>query len=89
MWKKIELTGGASTAELWKSIQDGFEAVFIAAGAPADAAMYFHSPSPGLAVTLYLSPGAVRIFNGEQWGAQACDKPEAAGLLVGHDSARI
>lgn len=89
MWKKIELAGIERTAELWKSIQDGFEAVFIASGAPEDAAMYFHSPSPGLSVTLYLSPGAVRIFSGEQWGAQTCAKPEVAGLLVGHDSARL
>lgn len=89
MWKKIELVAGARTAELWKTVQDSFEEVFIAAGAPEDAAMYFHSPSPGLAVTLYLSPGAVRIFDGKKWGAQPCAKPTSAGLLVGHDSARI
>ncbi|GLS39548.1 hypothetical protein GCM10010869_51450 [Mesorhizobium tianshanense] len=61
MWKKIEIRNGAKTAEIWKTIQDSFETIFIAAGGPEDAAMYFSSESPGRDVTLYLSPGATRI----------------------------
>lgn len=87
-WRKIRITG-SRTAEIWKEVQDGFEAIFIASGAPEDAAMYFSSETPGRDVTLYLSPGAVRIFPADGWGATSCDKPSAAGLLVGHDSARL
>lgn len=72
-----------------ETIQDSFELVFIATGAPEDAALYFSSEVPGKDVTLYLSPGAARIFNGEQWNAQPCDKPSSAGLLIGHASAAL
>lgn len=88
MWKSIELRG-SKISEIWEAIQDSFEAVFVAHGAPEDAAMYFNSKKPGDDVTLYLSPGAVRIFDGEKWGAQVCAKPSFAGLLVGHDSAKL
>ncbi|WP_165848440.1 hypothetical protein [Mesorhizobium delmotii] len=47
MWKEIEIKTGAKTAEIWKTIQDGFETIFIAAGGPEDAAMYFNSRIPG------------------------------------------
>lgn len=43
MWNKIEIKTGAKTAEIWKTIQDSFETIFIAAGGPEDAAMYFNS----------------------------------------------
>jgi hypothetical protein len=89
MWKKIEIKACARTAELWKTIRDSFEAIFVANGAPEDAAMYFRSQIPGDDVTLYLSPGTVRIFDGAKRGAQPCAKPSTGGLLVRHASATL
>lgn len=89
MWKKIVIKADAKTAEIWKTIQDSFETIFIASGAPEDAALYFSSQTPGRDVSLYLSPRAVRIFDGGQWNAQSCNKPSSAGLLVGHASAAL
>lgn len=87
MWQKIEIKAGSKTAEVWKTIQDSFEANFIARGGPKDAALYFSSDVPGSDVTLYVSLGAASIFAASDWGGQPCDKPVAAGLLVGHASA--
>ena len=87
MWMKIELAANSRTAEVWQTIQNSFENLFVANGAPEDASMHF--ASSGRDVTLYLSPGAVAIFDGKAWGAQRCAKPASAILLVGHDSARI
>lgn len=87
MWMKIDLEANSRTAEVWQTIQGSFENLFIAHGAPEDASMHF--ASSGNNVTLYLSPGAVRIFDAKAWNAQRCAKPVSATLLVGHDSARF
>jgi hypothetical protein len=43
MWKKIEIKACARTAEQWKTIRDSFEAIFVANGAPEDAAQIAYS----------------------------------------------
>lgn len=87
-WSKYEITG-TKTAEIWNAIQNSFEAVFIAAGAPDGAAMYYSSETPGKDITLYLSPAATVLFSPSAWKFHPCSKPPFAGLLVGDDRDRF
>lgn len=71
-------------------VQDAFEAAFMAAGAPKDAALFLRLQPEG--ADYYVSPGAMSFFQSTVTvlGGQPCPPPTTEGttFLVGHDEAR-
>lgn len=90
-WYKVTMTDADITAHRYTKLQRDFEALFMAALGPRDAAMFSNS-DPVLDHQFYFSPGAVRIAKTliEINGGVPCQSPSASevDLLVGEADAR-
>ena len=85
-WRKV--TFRAERVMDGFQLQQDFTAVFMANGAPADAALFTdHNVHPEY--VLYFNPGASRIAAAllDQRGAIECEDPGPVALLVGHQAA--
>jgi len=87
-WKMV--TVGAGEHRRGAELQSLFEAAFMAAKAPKDAAMFTNHDETH-AYRFYFSPGAVRIFGSTlaKWGVVNCRPPASTAVtfLVGHADA--
>jgi hypothetical protein len=90
-WYKVSLTAEQIANGDEMRIQDQFDALFLAAGGPKDAALFSSKLDRSDIAHLFFSPGSVkfaepliRLCRGE-----ICEKPDrsAVALLVGHQSA--
>lgn len=89
-WYKVKMSVDDVTSNKHAQLQEAFEACFYATLSPRDAAL-FHSTSIHQDLTLYFSPGAVRVAQSliARYGGIPCEAPPAStGLLVGRDNAR-
>ena len=72
-------------------LQTQFEAIFMTALAPKDAAMFGNRDTAGGIFVFYFSPTAANIFASflAKWAPQDCSPPsrDSVSLLVGHAGA--
>lgn len=86
-WKAIRLESGRNMGV----IQEAFSLIWMANGAPFNAAMYCTRGSAGRVQHVYFSPDAAKLFSQQLISYSAFDTPrptEPVTLLVGHDSAK-
>ena len=90
-WIKISVT--VEDVVCWKhaEIQNQFEKLFLALGAPKEMALWCVSPRDG-GVDLYMSPGSAKYAGllASIYGGSPAEAPTGPRLsfLVGHDDAR-
>ena len=85
-WFKITISPDNKNTGLSAEIQNEFDALFVKANSPKDAALYSKRPSPDK-TELYFSPGASSFAYSlvANYGGIACEKPSGKILLVvGH-----
>jgi len=90
-WHKVTLSVDQVVNQEHSNIQDQFDALFIAAGAPKDMALFSSSLTGKDELHMYFSPSSVAYANSiiSLHGGAPCDKPtEKPVLLVGHADAR-
>jgi hypothetical protein len=89
-WYKVSLSEKDISNGQGKKLQDAFEVLFMANGAPHDAAM-FDYVSVGPPYDCFFTPGTARIAEIllSLFGAVECEKPmgHQVVLLVGHSDA--
>lgn len=90
-WIRVQLSSQDIANRAGFRLQDQFEAVFMQALSPADAAMFCNRSTVGGEFSYYFSPGARRIFalSLATWNPSECPRPsrDEVTLLVGHASA--
>lgn len=82
-WHSKALGDGVAAAAPSMKILEAFSPLYIAAGQPADMAVFSRYDLEANVVTVYFTPGAAQLAS--LFGAKPCDKPssEGIGLLVG------
>ena len=89
-WYRVRLSVSQVASGLGISLQEGFQARFVSAGAPRDAAM-FNGSDVMTRNDYYFSPGAAAIALPlvAKWKGEPCEMPARSELhlLVGHDGA--
>jgi hypothetical protein len=85
-WFKVTISSDNNHRGLDAQIQNEFDALFVKANSPKDAALYSKRPSPD-ETEFYFSPGASRIAYRliANYGGIPCEEPSGKVLLVvGH-----
>ena len=90
-WMKVTISAAEAEAGGYDRIVESFDAAFMAAHAPEDAALFTNSVKERDYV-FYFSPAAADIFSAslQALGAESCAPPPAKGTIftLGHDTAR-
>lgn len=81
-WKRIEFRKDACARGLPDALIASFRAVFVAAGAPGNAALF--EAADGASVTFYFSPGAAVLFEAtlRALGHKPANAPPAGARLA-------
>jgi len=90
-WHKVTMSVDQVVNREHSRLQEQFEALFVAAGAPQDMALFSATLAGNTELNIYFSPGSVRHVQAiiDHYGGSSCEKPsEIPALLVGHADAR-
>ena len=90
-WVMVKLSADDITNMQEFRLQTQFEAIFMTALAPRDAAMFGNRDTAGGHFVFYFSPKAAEIFSPllAKWSPKECSAPtrDSVSLLVGHADA--
>jgi hypothetical protein len=84
-WKRVDFSEDALARSLPEALTQAFEAAFLAAGAPRNAALF--ESRDGARLSFHFSPGAAALFEktlSTLGPTRGRAPPPAARLLVGH-----
>lgn len=90
-WVKVEMSSSLMASFDGFRLQTQFEAIFMTAIAPREAAMFTNRDMTADHTTFFFSPKAAEIFSPflAKWSPEECPAPlrDSVSLLVGHADA--